>query len=723
MNILIINKKKILIIIISLQLALVGLITINILGLNIPILRNIIATIYLTFIPGILILRILKLDNYLNDIVEILIFSVGLSISSLTFLGIFFNFLYPLLGINKPFSELPLTIGMSVFVTLLAILCLFRDSNKVYLINLDFRPYYIFALLLPILSVFGTHMLNYQNDNILLLVSFGIIALVPLLVSFGKIKESLYSILIWSIGLSLLYYGANTKPLCNGEKYMPGVVALMGYWDPTLKEGHNMLLPNVILHPFYIIITDIPFTWEWRIIHPLLFSIVPVLLYRIFSRFVDAKVAFLSTFLAISTYPFIIVISSQIRTPMAIFYLVFFEFLIVDNKIPNIIKSSLILLFSFLLITSHYGTAFLFLAVLIVGFIVYYILSRISKEKISKISTTYILVYMVLAFSWYIYVAGGEMFTDISRFFARFFELLITFDFFNPCYSYTAYALERHYTVSIEIAKYMYIFVYLIITIKLLDEIYNYLRKGVKTLDSLYLSISLGFLGILISTFLPIKAYNTARVIFITLTFLAPFCILGFSRILKIIFKTLKLSSKNSRYNIVVYTFSVFLIIFFLFNSGFVSEIVIKDVGPYPLISKKRILDGNNTEQKLYLYRFYAPLYDIEMCKWITKCSDKNKIVYSDFFVGEKTLRYRLSFIPEYGLIPGHNNRPKEHRLTENTIVVKSNYILLGYHNIKDKLIVSSWCPTKYFSISKLYFVLYNSSKIYDNSNSQIYYT
>lgn len=728
MNVLIINKRRILITVVSLQLAFFGIVFFNNIGLNIPILRSIIAIIYLTFVPGMLILGVPELDKYLSNLTERILLSVGLSISSLIFLGVLLNFLYPIVGINKPFSELPLTFGIGVFTILLIILYLFEDSDKVYPISLDLKPYYVFTLLLPFLSVFGTYMLNYQNNNILLLILFDIIALVPFFVCFEKIKKSLHPLLIWSISFSLLYYGANVKPLYNGEKYMPAVVALMGYWDPTLKAGHNMLLPNVILHPIYIILADIPFVWEWRIVHPLLFSIIPVLMYQIYRRMVDDRTAFLSTFLVTSTFTFYLLFSSQIRTPMATFYMVFFGFLIVDDKIPNKIKLPLMLVFSFLLISAHYGTSFIFLFVLISGSIIYPILERLSgKESVKNyLPFTFLAMYLVLAFSWYIYVASGARFVDLSRFFAHFCESLISLEFFNPHGSYTTYALEHSYSTSINILKYMYIFVYLTAAIGIAREVYNSIHKNIKSFDTYYLSLSIAFLGVMLSTLLPTKAYNTARVVFITLTFLAPFCVTGgyaiFQNIAKVLAKILKLKNNLGNINFTT-VFAVFLMIFFLFNSGFISEVVTKDYAPYTIIGKGRIMKSNNTQYKLYLYRFYRPLCDIEMCKWITKYSDKNKILYSDFFISEGTLRYRNSFIPEYGLVPGHNNRPKVHRLTINVKILKSNYILLGYHNIRDKFVVSQWNPIIYFNISRLYPTLIQSSRIYDSKRSQIYYT
>lgn len=67
--------KKFLTVVLAIQLAVFGIIGLDAIGLQIPILRQLIGFIYLTFIPGIIILRILKLHKLAN--IETLLFPVG----------------------------------------------------------------------------------------------------------------------------------------------------------------------------------------------------------------------------------------------------------------------------------------------------------------------------------------------------------------------------------------------------------------------------------------------------------------------------------------------------------------------------------------------------------------------------------------------------------------------------------------------------------------------
>lgn len=122
--------KKCLVFSLSLLLALSGLIGLGALGLDIPVLRQVVGFILITFVPGVLILRIFKVHN--AGMIESLLYSVGLSLAFAMLIGIIVNFALPLLGISHPFTILPL---LATFTTFFLILCLIA-----YVLDKDFRP-------------------------------------------------------------------------------------------------------------------------------------------------------------------------------------------------------------------------------------------------------------------------------------------------------------------------------------------------------------------------------------------------------------------------------------------------------------------------------------------------------------------------------------------------------------------------------------------------------
>jgi uncharacterized membrane protein len=75
------------------------------LGFYVPIIQVPISFMYLTFIPGLLILRILKLHGLGN--VRTLLYSMGLSLSFLMAVGFVTNAVFPIIGVATPYRSSP----------------------------------------------------------------------------------------------------------------------------------------------------------------------------------------------------------------------------------------------------------------------------------------------------------------------------------------------------------------------------------------------------------------------------------------------------------------------------------------------------------------------------------------------------------------------------------------------------------------------------------------
>ena len=167
--------KKFLKVILAIQLAVWGVIGLDTIGLHIPVIREFISFIYLFYIPGIIILRVLKLHKLGN--IETLLYSVGLSIATLMFTGLFLNTVYPLFGISDPISILPLIITISVLVLALCAISYVRDKDfsapSFIDIGAILSPPALFLCLVPFLSIFATYLINFHHTNILLMFLIG----------------------------------------------------------------------------------------------------------------------------------------------------------------------------------------------------------------------------------------------------------------------------------------------------------------------------------------------------------------------------------------------------------------------------------------------------------------------------------------------------------------------------------------------------------------------
>jgi uncharacterized membrane protein len=95
--------------------------------LDIPIVRQIVVFCYLTFVPGFLILKLLKPTR--TVLVEKLLFTVGLSLAFLMFVGLLINQLFFTLNILEPLSSIYLLISFSCLTLFLSLIAFCQDLN------------------------------------------------------------------------------------------------------------------------------------------------------------------------------------------------------------------------------------------------------------------------------------------------------------------------------------------------------------------------------------------------------------------------------------------------------------------------------------------------------------------------------------------------------------------------------------------------------------------
>ena len=415
-----------------LTLILVGL---NLNGIKIPIITQLICFIYLTFIPGFLILRILKIHNIGN--IKSLFYSVGLSIVSIYFIGFTMNMLLPVFGISKPISIIPLIVIVSFYVLILSILSFIRDRDFSSPSFIDTKylssPLILFLCLIPFLAIFGSYSMNFWNSNLLSMLLIVLIAFIVLLMVFDKIPSKLYPFAIWIIAISLIYDSSLISTYIWGwdiqnEYYLANKVISFSIWDPTYPDAYNAMLSVVMLAPFYSIISNMDLAYVFKIIYPLLFSLVPVGLYKIFKNQSEPKIAFLACFLFVSFYTFFIEMLSLAREMIAELFLIMLLLLIFD-KVINKRTIILSIIFSIGLIISHYSLTYLaifsFTGVLITLFLINMVINYLNGNKSSlnlnsrKIKNFTVILFILLfmglfTYSWYTSFADGTAIGALS---------------------------------------------------------------------------------------------------------------------------------------------------------------------------------------------------------------------------------------------------------------------------------------------------------------------
>lgn len=699
---------------------------------EVPLLIQILYIINLTIIPGFIFLRIIKIDKI--DVYETVLYSIGMSIFFIMLIGLFMNWLYPLIGV-KPFSSTPVVLTFTGFILILSFLLnLQNDNGKKYLefdfsLGLEYLTNYklLFLIFMPILSILGAIVNYFYGNNIILLILLLYIVLTVFLVGFDKIPKNLYPIAVLSISISLLMHTS-----LSSFSYLSGAdiwheyitqlaVVTNNVWDWSDPTYVNSVLSITILGPIYYCVSGLSLDWILKIIYPLIFSLVPLTLFKAYNRFTNEKISFLAAFVFMSLQLFFFEMLQLARQEIAEFFLALLILLFV-GKLRDFKIGILIVAFSFSLCVSHYGLSYIYCFYIVCSIIIIYILNVYGvkyKEDSSEnsyasifrhINLNYVLVVLVMCLGYYFFVSSGHTlaaFINIGNHVIS----SINLDFLSG--STNQQVLQgvgasplRSSEFTWQLARIFQLLIQFLIVIGVIELLIELKNKKTKFNQEFSAFALVSMLILILCIVSPVLAgtLNMGRFFQITLLFLAPFSIFGGLFILramnylfsKISSKNMKFFKKGSGIKILI----IFILIpYFLLTTGFIFEVT----------------GSTSSSIALSLYNddwsfFQEP--EFIGVKWLAKTKQNKSLVYTDLW-GKGMLIYN-------GLGSQMLAYPKKWNLQINT------YVFLRRWNIDhNELFVETAGPNNntvgHVTITGLVFETFEKNhKIYDNGDSNI---
>ncbi|MDH5694925.1 MAG: DUF2206 domain-containing protein, partial [Gammaproteobacteria bacterium] len=404
--------------------------------------RQIIGFLYFTFVPGFVIIKLLKVDEL--DGLETVLFSVGFSVAFLMLAGLLVNEFGFLLGISRPLSLMPSMIILNSFILVGGILACVRSENiKLWEAKtLGLHPLTLLFIGLPILSVVGTLWVNtFENNLFLLFMSTVIPSLFVIAVVSKKLTPpKLYPFVVFVIAISLLYHSSLISNYIVSfgsdvpvEYFVFKTTQNNAYWSSTnpyfgdvgYGRTHSMLSVT-ILPTIYSSLLNMDSTWMFKILYPLIFSFVPLSLYQVWRGYVGKKYAFISAFLFMAQSTFYTEMLGLNRQMVAELFFVLLLLVVLNKKMKSPGKVVCSMIFSFGLVTSHYGLSEIFLLFVSLTFISLFVIKRPSR----KITASTVVFFFVVMFTWYIYTSGSAVFDSFLSYGEYVYGQLG--DFFNP---------------------------------------------------------------------------------------------------------------------------------------------------------------------------------------------------------------------------------------------------------------------------------------------------
>ena len=377
--------------------------------LDIPFLRQILGFHFLTILQGLLILQVLKLNKI--DFLEKFILTWGLSISFLMFFGLLINNLSLSLGYETPLATIPLLISFNLAFIVLALIGYKVNKESIFSLpnfnlNASEKAFLIVPIFFPAISIFGMHVMNTTDNNILLMF---LLFLIPTYVAFvcffnHKFPKRMYPVVIFLISISLLLL------MSLRSNHLIGMDAHLEYYffQTTLDNlhwsvfGHSTLdacLAISLLPTIYQSVLNVHTESLYKILYSLIYSISPLVIYIISKKYVREGYAFLASCFYMFQSNFLWT-AYNARANIAMFFFAFAMMALFSDKIDPQKKRFLFIVFMASCMVSHYSTTYIFFFVMVGMFIGIEILSK--KYNFKKIvSLTMLILFFSMIFFWY----------------------------------------------------------------------------------------------------------------------------------------------------------------------------------------------------------------------------------------------------------------------------------------------------------------------------------
>ncbi|MDG6222380.1 MAG: DUF2206 domain-containing protein [Candidatus Bathyarchaeota archaeon] len=562
---------------------------------------------------------------------------------------------------------------------------------------------------LPIISILGTTAVNVQGDNSILLFLMLLISALVILSVFSErfLPSNSYPIALFLISISILFHSSlissyivpfgsdipaeyllfqNTLTNSQWASVLPTSIG------STMLNTYNNMLSVTILPTVYANLLNIDSFMLFKVLYPLIFSLVPLILYQLWQEYVDKKYAFIATFLFMAQMTFYTEMLGLARQMIAELFFALLLFIVLNKKIRPISKTVCFIIFSFGLVASHYSLAVLFFFFISAALCFFALIKRPN----TNITVSLVVIFFIIMFTWYIYTSGSASFITLLNK-ADFVSSKLG-GFFNLASRgtgvLTGLGLTESPSIWNTISRNVAYIVQAFIVVGFLGLVTKI--EKIKSEFFVFSIIGTTFLAALIIVPGLADTLNMTRFYHILLFFLAPLCVIGAIYIMKIL--------KQEKQIAVCALLVIVLVPYFLFQTNFVYEVTGNDSWSIPLSGYRM------DPLRLYGHYGYADEYSIYGSQWLA-----NNANFTDTYLYADK-RTQTNILTIHGLLYGSYNVP----LTNTTTLAGNSYVYLSTLNV-----VYDLFPYDYdvWNSSQLNYNFTDMNLIYSNGGSSVYKT
>lgn len=547
----------------------------------------------ITVLPGYMLVLALRID--VSPSVQLILYSVGLSIPYVLLLALLLNFVANALGSGYPLTPLRLALVAVVAILVPYIVADRRPPDLSSYIRplrqtLSRHPMpSLFLLLVPLTSAFGAYMLNTYGTNFTAIGALVLISFIPVLLAFRSIPHELAPLAIVAASIAVLFHTNLVSNHIWGwdihyQYYVANTVYETGYWDPNLESSYTTLPIITVFATIYSLLAGIDLIWVYKVFYPLLGALVPLGIYVLSQEFRERPVAMFAPFVYVFFYAFFKDMPD--KQFLGELYLVLLLIVLFDRRISSYQNWIFGLLFAGAMILSHYAVSFFFVAFAALTIAGVKAVYALSSQEVS-IDRVFNPVFVVLVgcfwVVWYHLTGTGVVTETIATLAVE------TISDSNSIFAERAgadYGSPPLITAPWIIYLLLNIGLASLIGVGLLQLLYSvYMRKKISNeiWYVIFATIVLAFVG---SSLVFSYGMGFDRIFKMGLVVLAPFAIVGWTLAAAVLVKLKRRISpptKDFSTDQVFQGFAVFLLVFFLFSSGAAFWAAGDQVPPYSI--------------------------------------------------------------------------------------------------------------------------------------------
>lgn len=708
-------------------------------GIPVPIVRQIVGFVFLTFLPGALFLTLLGVTPRIEA--RWLVYVVGSSLTLLMALGLFTFILLTTLGFVRPFSLEIFSVG----VTALVLACLFvinRHETPSLEVSVRLNPSALVFLQIPLWSILAVNYLNGTGVNRPLIVLLLALSILPILAVIGVFPTNVLALGVWTLALAVLFH----KSLWALYVYHGHASAIgiwnTGIWDPASEN----LLSLAVIPPMYAYLLDVSILTQLKVVHPVIVAFIPLGMYAAFRSYVTPLQSFLGASLFIFAHPFYFQYPSEPRVGLPVLFLVLLGVVISDYDLTQSQQRVLSLLFGGGIVVSHYGTSYYVMFAVVGSGLLLYAYSmldglisygtrrstagllgsvhdRVSQIEFKALTWSFGGFYVVTTITWYLYTKQSRTFESLIFHIFNAIESL----FMSSSLGSTATRLQTDYGgISIALSKYLYMLFGLLLGLGLFITHYRrFFRPEQMEFNDEFLALS-SFLFVLFGGSMVFSGeWGGGRPMMIVFSFSSIFIVIGaaflsgcvrhlIGRILAPIGSDI-LATFPPRSNVPL---GVFLSIFLILNAGVVAASLPGGRAPsnVPLQSEFSESDNPNLQTLLFVNS------DTDLHTWLATHMGPGYELYGDRIArAQATDWYVGRILSQTGPLNASYRFTKSNHLhfIEGGEVEPGYVMLLGHNVVHGTIALNyiTWGQLDEYDVE-----LDSRSQIYSNGQGLVYF-